>query len=169
MQRPSGPPLPWVSSGWQTGYKKIPYLPVYPHFGQQVVSMIFFHILYILHIFVSLFLHISHFRQQVVSINDPRVSSQGLSIFDPRGKKASPMQRYLRYFNLCMMFDVFRGISTSTWNTWNTAEVFQLVLDISRFLQSCVDLRNGNHLFSTIIRKQAGGLAEDLNDVWFGA
>ena len=126
-------------------------------------------IFYILHTFVSLFLHISHFRQQIVSINDPRRSSQGLSIFDPRGKKASPLQRYLRYFNLCMMFDVFRGISTSTWNTWNTAEVFQLVLDISRVLQSCVDLRNGNHLFSTIIRKQAGGLAEDLNDVWFGA
>merc|ERR1711994_853930 len=80
MQRPSGPPLPWVSSGWQTGYKKIPYLPVYPHFGQQVVS-----------------------------INDPRRSNQGLSIFDPRGKKASPLQRYLRYFNLGMMFDVFRG------------------------------------------------------------
>ena len=163
MQRPSGPPLPWVSSGWQTGYKKIPYLPVYPHFGQQVVSMIFF---YILHTFVYLFLHISDFGQQVVSINDPRRSSQGLSIFDPRGKKASPLQRYLRYFNLYMIFDVFRGISTST---WNTAEVFQLVLDISRYLQSCVDLRNGNHLFSTIIRKQAGGLAEDLNDVWSGA
>merc|ERR1712013_949209 len=81
MQRPSGPPLPWMSSGWQTGYKKIPYLPVYPHFGQQGVS-----------------------------INDPRRSSQGLSIFDPRGKKASPLRR------------------------------------------------NGNHLFSTIIRKQAGGL-----------
>ena len=73
-----------------------------------------FHILYILHIFVSLFLHISDFGQQVVSINDPRRSSQGLSIFDPRGKKASPLQRYLRYFNLYMIFDVFRGISTST-------------------------------------------------------
>ena len=59
-----------------------------------------FHILYILHIFVSLFLHISDFGQQVVSINDPRRSSQGLSIFDPRGKKASPLRRYLRYFNL---------------------------------------------------------------------
>ena len=42
------------------------------------------------------------------------------------------------------------------------------MLDISRFLPSCVDLRNGNHLFSTIIRKQAGGLADDLNDVRFG-
>ena len=72
------------------------------------------HTFHILHIFVSLFLHISDFGQQVVSINDPRRSSQGLSIFDPRGKKASPLQRYLRYFNLCMMFDVFRGISTST-------------------------------------------------------
>ena len=71
-----------------------------------------FHILYVLHIFVYLFLHISHFRQQVVSIKDPR-SSQGLSIFDPRGKKASPLQRYLRYINLWMMRDVFRGISTS--------------------------------------------------------
>ena len=71
-------------------------------------------IFHILHIFVSLFLHISDFGLQVVSINDPRRSNQGLTIFDPRGKKASPLQRYLRYFNLCMMFDVFRGISTST-------------------------------------------------------
>ena len=73
-----------------------------------------FHIFHILHLFFYLLLHISHFRQQVVSINDPRRSSQGLSIFDPRGKKASPLQRYLRYFNLCMMFNVFKGFSTST-------------------------------------------------------
>ena len=93
-----------------------------------------FHIFHILHLFFYLYLHISHFRQQVVSIKDPRRSSQGLSIFDPRGKKASPLQRYPRYFNLCMMFNVFKGFSTST---WNTAEVFQLVLDISISSELC--------------------------------
>merc|ERR1711953_1251192 len=44
-------------------------------------------------------------------VNPRHTNQQGLSIYDPRGKKATPLQRYLR---------------------------------------------NGNHLFSTIIRKQTG-------------
>merc|ERR1712212_606383 len=78
-------PFYLASSGWQTGYKRNPYM-VYPHMSTGL------------------------------SINDPRRTNQGLSIFDPRGKKATPLRRYLR---------------------------------------------NGNHLFSTIIRKQAGSLKED--------
>merc|ERR1711909_251509 len=83
-------PFYLASSGWQTGYKRNPFM-VYPRFNTGGLS-----------------------------INDPRGMDQGLgSIFEPRGKKA-PLQRYLR---------------------------------------------NGNHLFSTIIRKQAGGLKEDLEEI----
>ena len=60
-------PFYLASSGWQTGYKRNPYM-VYPHMSTGL------------------------------SINDPRRTNQGLSIFDPRGKKATPLQRYLRYF-----------------------------------------------------------------------
>merc|ERR1712032_1624149 len=58
-------PFYLASSGWQTGYKRNPYM-VYPHMSTGL------------------------------SINDPRRTNQGLSIFDPRGKKATPLQRYLR-------------------------------------------------------------------------
>ena len=57
-------PFYLTSFGWQTGYKRNPYM-VYPHLSTGL------------------------------SINDPRRTNQGLSIFDPRGKKAT--QRYLRY------------------------------------------------------------------------
>ena len=74
-----------------------------------------------------------------LSINDPKGMDQGLgSIFEPRGKKA-PLQRYLRYFN------------------------GDLFLNCQDYIN--LDLRNGNHLFSTIIRKQAGGLKEDLEEI----
>ena len=59
-------PFYLTSSGWQTGYKRNPYM-VYPHMSTGL------------------------------SINDPRRTNQGLSIFDPRGKRATPLQRYLRY------------------------------------------------------------------------
>merc|ERR1712141_806949 len=61
-----------------------------------------------------------HTNQQGLSINDPSTINPGFSIYDPRGKKATPLQRYLR---------------------------------------------NGNHLFSTIIRKQIGGLKEGLEEM----
>ena len=62
-------PFYLASSGWQAGYKRNPFV-VYPRMNTGL------------------------------SINDPRRTDQeeeGLSIFDPRGKKAS-LQRYLRYF-----------------------------------------------------------------------
>ena len=34
-----------------------------------------------------------------LSLDDSRRMNQGLSTFDPRSKKATPLQRYLRYFN----------------------------------------------------------------------
>merc|ERR1712062_936511 len=58
-----------------------------------------------------------HTNQQGLSINDPSTINPGFSIYDPRGKKATPLQR------------------------------------------------NGNHLFSTIIRKQTGGLKEGLEEM----
>ena len=41
-----------------------------------------------------------HTNQQGLSINDPSTINPGFSIYDPRGKKATPLQRYLRYFKL---------------------------------------------------------------------
>ena len=121
MQRPSGPPLPWVSSGWQTGYKKIPYLPVYPHFGQEVVSMIFF-IFRIFCIFLSLCF--CTFRTFVSRLC--RLTTQG------EAAKASPsLTREARRLPHCRGT---LGISTCSWCLMSS-EVFQLVLEILEILQ----------------------------------
>ena len=42
-------------------------------------------------------------------------------------------------------------------------KIYQFFLIFKKLMYA--DLRNGNHLFSTIIRKQAGGLKEDLEEM----
>ena len=129
MQRPSGPPLPWVSSGWQTGYKKIPYLPVYPHFGQQVTSMIFFIFCIFLSLCFCTFRTLACRLCRLTTQEEATKASPSLT----REAKRLPHCRGTLGISTCAwcLIYFFRSISTSTWNDWNTAEVFQLVLDTS--------------------------------------